>query len=40
VTEQRERSDIQALSENWISVTPLKLDLTDDKFGAELSKLL
>ena len=40
VPEQREGSDIQALRDNWISVTPLKLDLTDDKFGAELAKLL
>ncbi|MCB1386131.1 MAG: 5'/3'-nucleotidase SurE [Nitratireductor sp.] len=32
----RDGTDIKALAENRISVTPLKLDLTDDAFGASL----
>ncbi len=39
VPDQREGSDIIALRENWISLTPLKMDLTDDKFGAVLSPM-
>jgi 5'-nucleotidase len=37
VPEQREGSDIAALRENRISVTPLTLDLTHERFRAQLS---
>jgi len=35
---QRKGSDVVALAENRISVTPLKLDMTDMEFGASLNK--
>lgn len=40
VPDQRSGSDIIALRNNRISVTPLKLDLTDMTFKEELNKLL
>ena len=39
VPEQKEGSDIVALRENFISVTPLKLDLTHETFAEELRDL-
>jgi 5'-nucleotidase len=39
VPEQRAGSDIVALREGYISVTPLKLDLTDEAFAREISAL-
>lgn len=39
VPNQREGSDIMALRENRISVTPLKLDLTDASFKQSLASL-
>ena len=39
VPEQRAGSDIIALRDNHISVTPLKLDLTDEAFAREISAL-
>jgi 5'-nucleotidase len=39
VSEHREGSDIAALRQNFISVTPLKLDLTHEGFRADLNAL-
>jgi len=39
VPEQRAGSDIVALREKFISLTPLKLDLTHEAFAAEISAL-
>ena len=39
VPNQREGSDIIALRQNRISITPLKLDLTDEQFSRELRSL-
>ena len=39
VPDQREGSDIMALRENRVSVTPLKLDLTDHEFSQSLSQV-
>jgi 5'-nucleotidase len=39
VPEQRAGSDIVALRDGYISVTPLKLDLTDEAFAREISAL-
>lgn len=39
VPEQRASSDIVAIGENFISVTPLKLDLTHEDFAREIDPL-
>jgi 5'/3'-nucleotidase len=39
IPEQRAGSDIIALRENFISVTPLKLDLTHEEFASEIGAL-
>ena len=39
IPEEREGSDIAAIAENRISVTPLKLDLTHENFRGELKSL-
>lgn len=39
VPEQREGSDIVAIRENFVSITPLKLDLTHESFADDLQSL-